>query len=130
MSWFRNHQRALLRMALMLWVLAFAVAVSHGCLSYLAHDPLVAHPEASASAHDRSHQLHASGCLQFCEDGASALKLSPGQLSFDQVLWALLITLPVLLLPAASRPRFAARAIHLPGPPRPPARLSFVRFND
>lgn len=130
MSWFRAHQRGLLRMALVLWALAFGVAVSHGCLSYPTHDPAFAHEQSLTSLHDRSHQLHASGCLQFCEDSASALNLSLGHVSLDQTLWTLLLILPVVFLPAVIPPRFGALAMHLPAPPRPPARLSFVRFND
>ncbi|MFC5698415.1 hypothetical protein ACFPU0_23075 [Pseudomonas sp. GCM10022186] len=116
-------------MALVLWLLAFGLAASHGCLSYPPHDPVFTHAEVLASTHDQSHQLHASGCLQFCEDGASTLNLSPGNVSFDLGSWVLLI-LPAFLLSAVIPPRFGARAIHLPAPPRPPARLSFVRFDD
>lgn len=130
MTWFRNHQRTLLRIALVLWVLAFGVAASHGCLSYPAHDPALVHADVSASLDGPAHQLHASGCLQFCDDSASALNLAPGYLLFDQALWVLLLTLPVLFLPSVIPPRFGALAMHLPAPPRPPARLSFVRFND
>ncbi|MCG8910908.1 hypothetical protein [Pseudomonas sp. DP-17] len=130
MTWFRNHQRTLLRMALVLWVLAFGVAASHGCLSYAEHDPALAHTDVSVSLEGHAHQLHASGCLQFCDDSASALNLAPGYLPFDQALWVLLLTLPVLFLPAIIPPRFGALATHLPAPLRPPARLSFVRFND
>lgn len=129
MSWFRFHQRALLRMALVLWVLTFGIAASHGCLAYPSHDPASGH-DAVSSLHERSHQLHASGCLQFCEDGAAALKLSPGQILLEQVFWPLLLILPAALLLSVMPPRFAALAFLLPAPPRPPARLRFVRFND
>lgn len=117
-------------MALALWVLAFGIAVSQGCLSYPVHDPAFAHAELSDSTHDRAHQLHASGCLQFCEDSASTLNLALGDVSFTPVFWALLLILPAVLLPAVVPPRFSALAMHQPAPPRPPARLSFVRFND
>lgn len=117
-------------MALALWVMAFAVAASHGCLSFPAHDPSVIHAQVSADSHDRSHQLHATGCLQFCEDSASAPQLSPSPTSPDPILWTLLLILPAVLLPAIISARFSALALHLPAPPRPPARLSFVRFND
>ncbi|HGM7559349.1 hypothetical protein [Pseudomonas nitroreducens] len=130
MTWFRNHQRTLLRMALVLWVLAFGVAASHGCLSYPEHDPALVHADVSAGLDGPAHQLHASGCLQFCDDSASALNLTPDHLSLNQVFWVLLFTLPVLFLPAVIPPRFGALATHLPAPPRPPVRLSFVRFND
>lgn len=130
MIWFRNRQRALLRMALVLWVLAFGVAASHGCLSYPAHDPALAHADLSTSLDAPEHQLHASGCLQFCDDSASALNAAPGHLSLDLVFWVLLLTLPVLFLPAVIPVRFGALVMHRPAPPRPPARLSFVRFND
>lgn len=130
MIWFRNHQRALLHIALVLWALAFGVAASHGCLSYPSHDPAVTHADISASLDGSAHKLHASGCLQFCDDSASALNLSPGHLSLDQVFWVLLLTFPALFLPTVIPPRFGALAMHLPAPPRPPARLSFVRFND
>ncbi|QEY63137.1 hypothetical protein FXN65_14090 [Metapseudomonas lalkuanensis] len=130
MSWFRFHQCSMLRMALVLWVLAFGVATSQGCLSYLPHDPASGHDEVSSRLHERSHQLHASGCLQFCENGATALKLKLGPVLLDQVLWSLLLILPAALLPAVLSPRFAALTFHLPAPPRPPARLRFVRFND
>lgn len=130
MSWFRTHHRALLRIALVLWALAFGIAASHGCLSYPTHDPAIAHVEASASPHDQSHRLHASGCLQFCEDSSTAPPLSLGHMSLVQVSWILLLILPTLFLPAVIPTRFSALAVHLPAPPRPPARLSFVRFND
>ncbi|WP_371227487.1 hypothetical protein ACAW63_18330 [Pseudomonas sp. QE6] len=130
MTWFRNHQCTLLRMAIVLWVLAFGVAASHGCLSYPAHDAAVVHADVSAGPDGPAHQLHASGCLQFCDDSASALNPTPDHLSLNQVFWVLLFTLPVLVLPAIIPPRFGALATHLPAPSRPPARLSFVRFND
>ncbi|MDT4814954.1 hypothetical protein FQZ97_479730 [compost metagenome] len=130
MSWFRFHKCSLLRMALVLWVLAFGVATSQGCLSYPPHDLMGSHDEVSSSLHERSHQIHASGCLQFCEDGATALKLAPGQVFLEQVFLYLLLVLPAAFLPAVLSPRFAALAFHLPAPPRPPARLRFVRFND
>jgi len=129
MFWFRSHQRGLLRMVLVLWVLALGVAASHGCLAYPAHDPASGH-DALSSLHERSHQLHASGCLQFCEDGAAALKPAPGQILLEQVFWSLLLILPVALLLGGMPTPFAALACHLPAPPRPPARLRFVRFND
>lgn len=130
MTWFRHHQRALLRIVLVLWALAFGVAASHGCLSYPSHDFAVTHADISASLDGSAHQLHASGCLQFCDDSASALNAAPGYLPLGLALWVLLLTLPVLFLPAVIPPRFGALATHLPAPLRPPARLSFVRFND
>lgn len=130
MGWFRNHQRALLRMALVLWVLTLAVAAGQGCLSYPEHAPALAHAHTLTSPPDPVHQLHASGCLQLCADSESALKPAAVHLLVDQIIWALLFTLPALVLLVAISPRFAARALHLPAPPRPPLRLSFVRFHD
>ncbi|AIL61701.1 hypothetical protein PSAKL28_24960 [Pseudomonas alkylphenolica] len=130
MTRFRNHQRTLLRMALVLWVLAFGVAASHCCLSYSEHDHALAHTDVSASLEGHTHQLHASGCLQCCDDSVSALNLAPRYLPFGQVLRVLLLTLPVLFLPAVIPPRFGTLAMQRIAPPRPPARLSFVRFND
>ena len=130
MIWFRSHQRALLRMALVLWALAFGVPASNGCLSYPVHDLALAHADIPTSLHDSAHQLHASGCLQFCEDSASALNPAPSHLLLEQAFWGTLLALPFLFLTAVIPMRFGALAIRLPAPPRPPARLSFVRFND
>lgn len=130
MLWFRIHQRVLLRMALALWVLAFGVAASHGCLAYPQHDAAGSHASLSTAAHDQSHRLHATGCLQHCEDSSVALSVSPGHVSLDQVAWVVLLILPILLLPVVIPSRFGALALHLPPPRLPPARLRFVRFND
>lgn len=130
MTWFRDHQDSLLRIAVMLWVLAFGVAASHGCLSFSENHAVPSPSDVTVGMQGKTYQLHSSACLEFCNDSASALHMASWYIHFDQTLWVLLLTLPVLFLSSVIPPRFGALALHLPAPPRPPARLSFVRFND
>lgn len=130
MHGFRTHLPLLIRQVLALWLLAFAVAASQGCLSLPPHDLNAAHEITSSAGHDDSHEQHASGCLQYCEHRATALNPALTLPTFEHALWAALLLLPVVFLSARPPTPFAFLALHRPAPPRPPVRLSFVRFND
>lgn len=130
MFWFRTYLPQLIRLALVLWLLAFALAVSQGCLSQPPHDLAVPHAVVGATEHDDGHARHASGCLQYCADHSTALSPSLQVPPFEQVLWVTVLLLPVIFLSAVSPAPFAFLALQLPAPPRPPARLRFVRYND
>lgn len=129
MHGFRSHLPMLIRQVLALWLLAFAVVASQGCLSLPPHDLATAH-EISRIGHVDSHEQHASGCQQYCEHSATALNPALALPTFEHALWAALLLLPVVFLSARSPTPFAFLALHRPAPPRPPARLRFVRFND
>lgn len=126
----RTHLPLLIRQVLALWLLAFAVAASQGCLSLPPHDLNAAHEITSSAGHDNSHEQHASGCLQYCEHSATALPPAQTLPTFEHALWAILFLLPALILSVRSQTPFAFLTLHRPAPPRPPARLRFVRFND
>lgn len=130
MLWFRTHRPVLVRLAFALWLLAFGVAASQGCLTQPSHDRAAAHATAPTGALDHSHAQHASGCLQHCEDSSVALNPAQDRPAFDPAIWAVLWLLPALSLSVATASPFAFLALRRPAPPRPPARLSFVRFND
>lgn len=130
MTWFRNRLPQLIRLALVLWLLAFAVAAGQGCLSQPPHDPAASHALLEHAGPDHDHAAHASGCLQFCEDTSVSLLSSLSLLSFGHALWVVLFIVPALLIGARGTLPFAFLALQLPAPPAPPARLRFVRFND
>lgn len=116
----------LTRLALALWLAAFALAAAQGCLSLPPHD-LASDHAASLTGHADGHAQHASGCLQFCEDGASSLTPSPLQPLPDLQWSALLFLLPALLpdLPLSH----TLLTLSQPAPPHPPVWLSFLRLN-
>lgn len=117
----------LTRLALALWLAAFALAATQGCLSQPPHDLGSSHT-TSLIEHADGHAQHASGCLQFCEDGASTLTPSPLQ-PLPDIQWsAPLFLLPALLLAPRLSPAFFA--LSLPTPAPPPVWLSFLRRND
>lgn len=131
MLWFHRHQPAFMRLAIMLWVLAFGMAASQGCLAQPSHNPATPHVSLSTSQHDDGHDAHATGCLQYCADSAIAISPSLHLPVLDLAGWAFLLLIPALLiLYPASPSAFAFLALQRPAPARPPARLSFVRFND
>ncbi|MFJ7285672.1 hypothetical protein [Pseudomonas sp. NPDC099000] len=130
MNGLRTHLPLLIRQVLALWLLAIAVAASQGCLSLPPHDLTAAHENTSSAGHHDSHEQHASGCLQYCENSANALSPTLTLPTFEHALWAALLLLPIVFLSAHSPTPFAFLALHRPAPPRPPARLRFVRFND
>ncbi|VXB50401.1 conserved exported hypothetical protein [Pseudomonas sp. 8AS] len=125
MFWFRARQSLLVRLALALWLLACGLAASQGCLSLPRHDPSATHG-GYAAVHAAGHAAQATGCLQFCADSASALSPSPGP---DPAFCSSGLPLSLLLLGAVAPAPFASLVLQRPAPPRPPARLRFVRFN-
>lgn len=127
MFWFRARQSLLVRLALALWLMACGLAVGQGCLSLPRHDPSATHG-AYAAVHAAGHAAHATGCLQFCADSASALSPSPGLPGLAAAIYTWL-PLALLLLGAVAPAPFARLVLQRPAPPRPPARLRFVRFN-
>lgn len=128
MFWFRHHQAAFMRLAIVLWVLAFGMAVSQGCLAQPSHNP--ATPHVSLNTHDDGHDAHTIGCLQYCTDSAIAISPSLHLPELDLFSWMFLLLIPALLLYSTKPSAFAFLALQRPAPARPPARLIFVRFND
>ena len=131
MFWFRHRQPAFIRLAIVLWVLAFGLAATQGCLVQPSHNPATTHVSLNTAQDHDSHDTHALGCLQHCADTAITVSPSLHLQIFDLFSWTFLLLLPALLiLYPASPSAFAFLALQRPAPARPPARLSFVSFND
>ena len=130
MYWFRRHRRRLLHLTLVVWVLAVAVMALQGCLVQADHN--VAAPHTVEQYEQPSHALHASGCLQTCEDVATAIKPASKVPALNPINWItlLLLTAAVLLLIPEEKLSFASLSLKRPAPPGRPVRLTFVRFND
>ncbi|MEW7855221.1 hypothetical protein SAMN03159362_2076 [Pseudomonas sp. NFIX51] len=131
MSWFRRHRQRLLHLTLMVWVLAMGVMAIQGCLVQANHDLAAPHNVEQHVADD--HALHSSGCLKNCEDTVTAIKPALQHPALDALQWAalLLLTAAVIrVLDPAKVSSFAALALKRPAPPKEPARLTFVRFNN
>jgi hypothetical protein len=130
MFWFRHRQPTFIRLAIVLWVLAFGLAAAQGCLVQPSHNPATHVSLNIAQDHD-SHDTHALGCLQHCADAAIAVSPSLHLQIFDLFSWTFLLLLPALLILYPANPSaFAFLALRRPVPATPPARLIFVRFND
>lgn len=130
MFWFRHHQAAFMRFAIVLWVLAFGMAASQGCLAQPSHNPATPHVSLNTLQHDDGHDTHTIGCLQYCADTAIAISPSLHLPVLDLASWAFLLLVPTLLLYPTKPSAFAFLALQRPAPARPPARLTFVRSND
>lgn len=131
MYWFRRHRQRLLRLTLVVWVLAVTVMAIQGCLVQPNHTIAAPHNTEQYVVDD--HALHASGCLQNCEDTATALKPVLQVPALDPIQWAALLLLTAavfMVLNPEEKSSFAALALKRPAPPRPPVRLTFVRSND
>ena len=127
MLWFRTRRSVLTRLACALWLLGFALVASQACLIQPSHDLATAHDTAN---YDPSHAQHASGCLQYCADRASALSPAADRAEPAPVMWAVLLLLPALASCSPLPSALAWLVLRRPAPPRPPARLRFVRLND
>ncbi|VVM84808.1 hypothetical protein PS662_05677 [Pseudomonas fluorescens] len=131
MFWFRHRQPTFIRLAVVLWVLAFGLAATQGCLVQPSHNPATTHVSLNTPQDNESHDAHALGCLQHCADAAIAVSPSLHLQTFDLFSWTLLLLIPALLILYPANPSaFAFLALRSPVPARPPARLIFVRFND
>ena len=131
MFWFRHRQPAFIRLAIVLWVLAFGLAASQGCLAQTSHNPATTHVSLNTAQDQDSHDAHALDCLQHCADAAIAVSPSLHLQIFDLFSWTFLLLLPALLILYPANPSaYAFLALGRPVPARPPARLIFVRFND
>ncbi|SDY41155.1 hypothetical protein [Pseudomonas sp. NFIX28] len=131
MCWFRRHRQCLLRLSLAVWVLAVAVMAVQGCLVQPSHD--IAAPHHAGQSVADAHALHATGCLQGCEDVATAIKPAvqiPALVPMHWVALLLLTAAVSMLLDPQRTASFAALALKRPSPPEKPVRLTFVRFND
>ncbi|WP_162095343.1 hypothetical protein [Pseudomonas chlororaphis] len=131
MSWFRRHRQRLLHLTLVVWVLAMGVMAIQGCLVQPNHEIAAPHYAEQQVADD--HALHASGCLQSCEDTVTAIKPALQHPALDALQWAALLLLTaavILVLDPVKDFSFAALTLKRPAPPKEPARLAFVRFND
>ena len=131
MFWFRHRQPTFIRLAIVLWVLAFGLAATQGCLVQPSHNPATTHVSLITTQDHDSHDAHALGCLQHCADTAIAVSPSLHLQIFDLFSWTLLLLIPALLILYPANPSaFAFLALRRPVPARPPARLIFVRSND
>lgn len=131
MSWFRQHRRSLMQLTLGVWLLAVVVTAFQGCLMQPEHSLATSHKTLSTMQQEDGHALHASGCLQYCENAARAVSPTAPLPAVDLASLAILLLLPALLLfNPAEKITFAALALRRPAPAAPPARLIFVRFND
>ncbi len=131
MNWFRRRRRSLLRLTLVVWVLAVAVMAIQGCLVQPDHN--IAAPHHAEQYVVDGHALHASGCLQTCEETATAIKPTWQTPALDPVHWAVLLLLTaavIIVLNSEDKSSFAALTLKRPAPPERPARLIFVRSND
>lgn len=131
MYWFRRYSRSLLHLTLMVWVLAVVVMATQGC--WVQPDHNMATPHNAEQYMEDGHALHTSGCLQTCEDTASAIKPASQTPSSDFIHWTVLwlLTAAVLMLhPPQETPSRTVLALVHPAPPRVPVRLIFVRANE
>lgn len=131
MYWFRRHRRSLLHLTLVVWGLVVALMAIQGCLVQPDHN--IATPHSVEQHGGQGHALHASGCLQNCEDTAKAIKPALQTPVLDPLQWAtlLLLTVAVVMVLDLEQPfSFAALALKRPAPPKGPVRLIFVRLND
>lgn len=129
MYWFRQQRHNLLHLSLALWLLGVVVAAYQGCLLQTEHDPSAPHSALTDSLQQDEHALHASGCLQHAAEATTAISPTPHSPSLDFGQALILVLLPAL---AGLYPAHASTflALQRPAPPRPPARLLFVRRND
>ncbi|WP_454838528.1 hypothetical protein [Pseudomonas mohnii] len=131
MYWFRRHRRSLLHLILVVWVSAVVVMAFQGCLVQPDHN--IAEPHNAELYMADGHALHASGCLQNCEDTATAIKPALQTPALDPIHWAALLLLTaavIMVLNPEEKSSFAALALKRPAPPEVPVRLIFVRSND
>jgi len=132
MYWFRRHRPSLLHLALMVWVLAVALMAIQGCLVQPDHN--TAAPHNTEQYVVDGHALHASGCVQNCEEAATAIKPALQIPALDPLQWVILLLLTsavlmIVLAPDATS-SLATLVLERAAPPKVPARLAFVRFND
>ncbi|WP_248804415.1 hypothetical protein [Pseudomonas sp. MWU13-2100] len=131
MYWFRHRQPRFIRLAIVLWVLAFGLAATQGCLALPEHNPATPHVSLDTVSDGDSHDAHTLGCLQHCADTAITLSLSSHLQAFDLFSWTLLLLIPALLMRSpATLSAFPFLVLRRLAPARPPARLIFVRLND
>jgi len=131
MYWFRRHRQSLLHLTLVVWVLAVAVMAIQGCLVQPDHNIALPHHAEQHAVDDHAH--HTSGCLQSCEDTATAIKPVLQTPALDPIQWAALLLLTaavIMVLDPEEKSSFAALVLKRPAPPEGPVRLTFVRFND
>lgn len=131
MYWYRRHRRSLLHLTLVVWVLAVTVMAIQGCLVQPNHNIAASH--TTEQYVQDGHASHTSGCLQNCEDTATAIKPASQTPALDHVHWANLLLLTaavIMVLNPEEKSSFATLALMRPAPPKGPVRLTFVRFND
>ncbi|WLG53635.1 hypothetical protein [Pseudomonas sp. FP1742] len=132
MYWFRRHRQRLLRLILAGWVVAVAVMAIQGCLVQPIHN--LAAPHTVEQHVLDGHALHANGCLQNCEDTATAIKPGLQTPALDPAHWAALLLLTaavmILVLDPEQKSSHATLVLKRPAPPESPVRLMFLRFND
>src|SRR3546814_16204024 len=125
MFWFRHCQPAFIRLAIVLWVLAFGLAATQGCLVQPSHNPATTHVSLNTAQDHDSHEAHTLGCLQHCADAAIAVSPSLHLQIFDLFSWTFLFLLPALLILYHANPSaFAFLALTRPVTASPPARFA------
>ncbi len=128
---FKKYSYQVIRLAFVLWVLAFGLAATQGCLAQPSLNPASTHVSLNTAQDHYNHEAPALNCLQHCADAAIAISPSLHLKIFDLSSWTFLLLLPALLILYPATPSaFAFLALRRPVTARPPARLIFVRFND
>lgn len=132
MYWFRRHRPRLLHLALLVWVSAVALMAIQGCLVQPDHDTAASHHTELYGVD--GHALHASGCVQNCEETATAIKPALKIPALDPIHWVILLLLTsaviMIVLDPDATSSLATLVLERAAPPKVPARLAFVRFND
>lgn len=131
MSWFERHRLMLCRLCLVVWVAAFSFAALQGCLGDAGLTTGSTLLFSTVSHHEPGH--HHEDCVQLCDATNTAFPQIHAQLPApvaDQLGFALLLILPLFLLPLAGETTSTWDALRWPPSPRQPIRLRFVRFNN
>lgn len=131
MPWFERYRLMLCRLCVVVWVAVFALAALQGCQGDTGSTIGASWLTTSVSHHEQGY--HHEDCAKLCDATSTAVPQFHAQLPAsvaDQLGFALLLILPLFLLPRAGETTSTWNALRWPPSPRQPARLRFVRFND
>lgn len=132
MFWFRYRQPTFIRLAIVLWVLAFGLSASQGCLAQPIHNPATTHASLNTTQDHNGQNDRSLGCLQHCADAAIAVSPSLHLQMFDLSSWTFLLLIPALLILYPSPLRFCFSCITAPCASQtacPPDFRPFQRLN-